>query len=218
MTANFKRRKRWIIKLGGSLGGTKTIDMLANTIDKLSLEFSLVILPGGGEYADFIREKSKSIKATEKTTHAQAVLATAQYGHYLASIIRQSVIAHSNADVNKALQQNKTPVFIPYPLALDCNKVPASWDATSDTISAVVCQELRFGGLILLKSVDGIMIDGKLAPTVTRNEATRSGVVDPLFCRRLGEGWDVCIINGRHPERLEDIVTTGSAIMTRIVT
>ena len=212
-----KGTTRWVIKIGGSLDDRKTIDSLAKTISRLSERLSFVIVPGGGVYADFVRENCKRTRLTPKTAHAQAVLAATQYGYYLASRFTNGVIVHSKADAIEAIKEKAIPVFMPYPFALDEAKVPASWHATSDTIAAVICRQLGFHGLIVLKSADGILVEGALVPTATKSKATKSGVVDPLFCKHLGKSWKVCIINGQYPARLRELFSTGSTIMTRVV-
>ncbi len=215
---NFRRgRKRWVFKISGSLDKAGFLDRLIPVIDELSLNLSLVVAPGGGAFADFIRKRFKQRMLSEKTAHAQAVLSVGQYGYELADRLKKGVVVHNSSQVATALKSGATPVFIPYPCAAVEKRIPASWDATSDTIAAEVCRYLGFGGLVLLKSVDGIFENGRLRSEVSKNVMKKSGVVDPVLSKRLEPGWDVFIINGRKPERLKELLITGSTVMTKIL-
>src|SRR5205823_10227520 len=62
----------------------------------------------------------------------------------------------------------------------DGEALPASWDATSDSIAARVTLATGASLLVLLKSTD--------RPRGSWQEAVRRGVVDPLFIRTLARG------------------------------
>ncbi|VAX22332.1 hypothetical protein MNBD_NITROSPINAE04-1286 [hydrothermal vent metagenome] len=210
------RRKRWVFKLSGSLDNEKVLSKLTPVIDELSLKLRIVIVPGGGAFADFIRARSIRRKTSDKTAHAQAVISTGQFGYELAERFKNGIVAHNRSQVEAALKASATPVFIPYPYAVGQKRIEASWDATSDTISAEVCRYLGIGGLVMLKSVDGIFENGKLKKIVSKASLKKSGVVDPVFVSCLEPGWDVFILNGRKPERLKELFKTGSTIMTKV--
>jgi len=210
------RRKRWVFKLSGSLDKEKTLSKLIPVIDSLSSRFRIVIVPGGGAFADFIRARSARRKTSEKTAHAQAVLSVGQFGYELAEKFKNGIAANNRSQVQAAFKAGATPVFIPYPFAVEEKRIPATWDATSDTIAVEVCRYLGIGGLVMLKSVDGIYRSGKLQTQAGKASLNKSGVVDPVFFNHLEPGWDVFIINGRKPERLKELFETGSAVSTKI--
>lgn len=210
------RRKRWVFKLSGSLDNEKVLSKLIPAIDELSLKLRIAVVPGGGAFADFIRARSARSGISEKTSHAQAVLSVGQFGYELAERFKNGIAARNRAQVESSFKSGATPVFIPYPYAVEEKPIPATWDATSDTISAEVCRYLRIGGLVMFKSVDGIVENGKLKTQAGKASLKKSGVVDPVFPSRLEPGWDVFIINGRKPERLKELFETGSTIMTKV--
>jgi len=79
--------------------------------------------------------------------------------------------------------------------------LPHTWDVTSDTIAAWVAGTLG-SELLLLKSVDGIRIDGILQEAIT--EPVASDVVDPCFIPYiLDNRIKVKVLNGTQPELLE---------------
>jgi aspartokinase-like uncharacterized kinase len=210
------RRKRWVLKLSGSLDNEKTLSNLIRVIEELSSNFHIVIVPGGGAFADFIRARSTARGVSDETSHAQAVLSVCQFGYELIGRFQNGVAAHNRPQVEAALKSGATPVFIPYPYAVKQTSIPATWDATSDTIAAEVCRDLGIGGLVLLKSVDGIIKNGKLQAQVGKASLKKSDVVDPLFSSHVKSGWDLFILNGRKPERLKELFETGSTISTKI--
>ncbi len=210
------RRKRWVFKLSGSLDNEKTLSKLIRVIDELSLKLSIVIVPGGGAFADFIRARSARRKTSEKISHAQAVLSVGQFGYELAARFKNGIAARNRSQVEAAFKSGATPVFIPYPYAVEEKRIPATWNTTSDTIAAETCRYLGIGGLVLLKSVDGITENGRLKTTAGKASLKNSSVVDPVFNRHLEPGWDVFILNGRKPERLKELFDTGSTIMTKV--
>ncbi len=210
------RRRRWVFKLSGSLDNEKTLSKLIPLIDSLSSRLRVVIVPGGGAFADFIRARSARRKTSEKTAHAQAVISTGQFGYELAERFKNGVAAHNRFQVETALKAGATPVFIPHPYTAGRKRIPATWEATSDTIAAEACRYLGIGGLIMLKSVDGIFENGRLKMIAGKTSLKKSDVVDPVFISHLEPGWDVFILNGRKPERLKQLLETGSTIMTKI--
>ncbi|VAX22731.1 hypothetical protein MNBD_NITROSPINAE03-2090 [hydrothermal vent metagenome] len=210
------RRKRWVFKLSGSLDNEKILSRLIPVIDELSSKLRVVIVPGGGAFADFIRARSARRKTSEKTAHAQAVMSTGQFGYELAERFKNGIAVYNRSQVTAAFKSGATPVFIPHPFAVDQKRIPATWEATSDTIAVETCRYLRIGGLVMLKSVDGIYKNGKLQAQAGKASLKKSGVVDPVFGGRLEPGWDVFILNGRKPQRLKQLLETGSTIMTKI--
>ncbi len=213
-----RRGSGWVVKLGGSLDNEKTLAALLPVIDKLSEKHRLVIVPGGGGFADYIRGRSAARGVPDHVAHAQAVLAMSQFGYDLAARLGRGAVAHDRTNAVKALRTGCVPVFIPYPRALADTGVPATWEATSDTIAARVCAYMGYKKIILLKSVDGVVLNRKLLDRIGKSRLARCDVVDPMLGKFLGKGWDCFIVNGRRPERLAQLVSAGNATMTRIDT
>ncbi|MFA5237120.1 MAG: uridylate kinase, partial [Methanoregula sp.] len=93
-----------------------------------------------------------------------------------------------------------TCVLLPYCALRRYDPLPHSWDVTSDTISAWIAGRLG-ADLLVLKSVDGIEIAGKLVARIEKPEPT--DVVDPCFIPYILEHqiWTF-IINGSDTARL----------------
>lgn len=212
-----KKRARWAVKIGGSLDEDDVLGPLLDVIADVSGAAEMVIIPGGGRFADFVRERCASRGAPDgAASHAQAVLAMAQYGHELASRLPAGMIALDGEGVEAGWREGRLPVFIPYPFAVEDEGIPHTWKATSDTIAARAADRLGLTRLVLLKSVDGVMEKGRLVPEADAAAAARQGLVDPLFGGYIKTGWEVYAINGRAPKRLSALLLKGRAEGTRI--
>jgi hypothetical protein len=126
----------------------------------------LLIVPGGGQFADAIRELS----LPEDDAHWRAIQAMDLYGKHLATF--------GLASTDRISLPVRTSVLLPYRCCRDIDPLPHSWDVTSDTIAAWVAGRLDLD-LLVLKSVDGIYVNGCLAGTLTQRVDT--DVVDPCF-------------------------------------
>lgn len=209
-------REKWALKVGGSLDEEPALGALLATLGRLASRFDLVTCPGGGGFADFIRERSARKNTPDKVAHAQAVLAMAQFGHEIAARLSNGKTVVNAEGVSAAWRAGRAPVFIPYPFAVDDGLIPHTWEATSDTIAARMCHAVGVRRLVLLKSVDGVFSGGKLVAEMDAAGANEVDFVDPLFAGHIEREWDVYVINGRKPERLEELLVSGKLTGTRI--
>jgi len=173
-------RVKWVLKIGGSLGaprdkmGESPLPSLLSMINRLSTNFKFLIIPGGGVYADFVRRSAAQKKTSESIAHMQATLACAQFGYELTAALEKGVVAHSRKEVEALWRDGKIPVFIPYPFVIGAKEIPQNWSATSDTIAIRVCISFGLNRLVLLKSVDGIFVDGKLMTEIRTDEMSNA--------------------------------------------
>ncbi len=164
----------------------------------------LLIVPGGGPFANAVRHAGMD----NETAHWEAIAAMDRYGRHIAS--------HGLPVTARLAVPDRTVVFLPGRSLREKDPLPHSWDVTSDTISAWVAAELRLG-LLLLKSVDGIMEGGTLQEHVDTPRETDA--VDPLFIPYVLEKQvDTFIINGSRPEFLVRYLRGDPAPGTRIST
>ncbi|HJM82245.1 MAG TPA: hypothetical protein QF720_01430 [Nitrospinota bacterium] len=208
--------KAWLVKVGGSLQTGNALSPLLNVIEPLGRRADLVIFPGGGLYADFIRMQYANGVLSDDLAHEQAILAMDQFGHELAAGIASSSLTRTREEASTVLQRGEIPIFVPYPFAVTNPDIPKSWDATSDTISAHVANYLGVSRIVLLKSVDGFVVNGELKVKVNHAELSHTSIVDSLFCQSLPMACDCYILNGNHPERLVELLETGKALMTKV--
>jgi hypothetical protein len=174
-----------IVKVGGSLYNQMPDLMPVIKASKRPL----LLIPGGGPFADLVRR----VQVNNDTAHWMAVLAMEQFGLFIASF----GISTTDAIITPLT----TTVFLPYRYLRLTDPLPHTWDVTSDAIAAWVAYVLHLD-LLLLKSVDGIFINGIFQEQVTRPVETE--VIDPFFIPFvIQNSVRATIINGTQPERVE---------------
>jgi len=162
-----------VLKLGGAQarGGR-----LGEWLDAISRHAGrLVIVPGGGPFADAVRAQQAQIGFDDVAAHEMAMMAMSQFGRALASLRPGFALADSEAALRDALRRGRTPIWSPERMALAAGLKP-SWDLTSDSLAVWLAGQLGAERLILVKH--GV-------PASAR-ELARDGVVDPLFPSYLG--------------------------------
>jgi hypothetical protein len=174
-----------IVKVGGSL-----YNQIPDLIPVIKAsKRPLFLIPGGGPFAELVRR----VQVDNDTAHWMAVSAMEQYGLFIASF------GISTTDF--IITPLTTTVFLPYRNLRLTDPLPHTWDVTSDTIAAWVAHTLHLD-LLLLKSVDGIFINGIFQVQVTRPVET--DVIDPFFIPFVVQNSvRATIINGTQPERVE---------------
>jgi len=189
-----------IVKVGGSL--FHQISCLAQVFND-SIH-PLLIIPGGGPFADTVRR----CHVDNESAHWMAVAAMEQYGWFIAS--------HGIPTTTEMAIPRVTTVFLPYRYLVSHDVLPHTWDVTSDTIAAWVAGTLHVD-LLLLKSIDGIYINGVLQQKVTG--LVESDVVDPFFIPFvIKHSVKTTIINGSDKNRVENYLKGDSVPGTEIGT
>jgi hypothetical protein len=122
-----------------------------------------------------------------------AIAAMEQYGWFISSF--------GMLTTDRIVVRLTTTVFLPYRCLILTDILPHSWNVTSDTIAAWVAGTLHLD-LLLLKSIDGIFINGILQEQVTG--LGKSDIIDPCFISFVTKNTvKTTIINGSQPDRVE---------------
>ena len=190
-----------VVKLGGSL--MDRIDRLIPLL--IHTNRRLFIVPGGGVFADSIRNLGI---ADNSSGHWMAVAAMDQYGWLIAS--------HGIETSDIMAVPEKTFVFLPYVSMRKYDPLPHTWDVSSDTIAAWVAGFLNLD-LLVLKSVDGIMVSGELQEVVKTH--IHCDTVDPFFIDYVIKNKiRTTIINGTIESRVEKYLNGEQVLKTAIGT
>jgi aspartokinase-like uncharacterized kinase len=173
-----------IVKVGGSL-----FHHVSDLVPVLNeSKRPLLLIPGGGPFADMVRQ----CKVDNDTAHWMAVSAMEQFGWFIAS--------HGIPVTTIISVPSSTTVILPYQFFIQNDVLPHTWDVTSDTIAAWAAGNLHLD-LLLLKSVDGIFINGTLQKQVIA--PVDSDVIDPFFIPFvLKNRIKTTIVNGSQPNRV----------------
>jgi aspartokinase-like uncharacterized kinase len=163
-----------------------------------SLESRLLIVPGGGPFADLVRQVAHGLSLTDDAAHWMALLAMDQCAHLLASRITGSAVVHNIAEARAAVDDSLIPVLAPYAWLREADPLPHSWDVTSDSIAAWIAGELDARHLILVKPVGGEVAQ----------------LVDHAFARIISPAIDCDIADARNPGSLRDLLVAGARART----
>jgi len=164
----------WVVKLGGSLLGTPELsawlDMLARQSDG-----RVVIVPGGGSFADTVREVQRDSAFDDATAHHMALLAMEQYGLVMKSLQPELATASSELEIAERGWQHRAIVWLPSHMVLADDAVPKNWDVTSDSLAAWLAAKIGAESLMLVKHVD------HLSETMPLALLTAAGLLDNAF-------------------------------------
>jgi 5-(aminomethyl)-3-furanmethanol phosphate kinase len=164
-----------VIKLGGSLADSDAAAALVRSLPARRLG-RLIVVPGGGEFAETVRVAQRRHAFAERAAHHMALLAMHQYAIMLAALAPCFVVAESPPEFESAWQRELTPVWAPERMALAATDLPASWDITSDSLAAWLAVRTGAARLVVVKSCE--------VPEEMRSNAVAlaaAGLVDPCF-------------------------------------
>ncbi len=216
-----------ILKIGGSLSRGNGLAALCLEISRLGQRRPLLVVPGGGEFADLVRKIYARYTLSESTAHCMALLAMDQYGYVLSQLIPGSSRVKNLAEARRIAESGSPSILLPSAEIIHADPLPHSWEVTSDTIAAWVAYATGCRRLVLLKDVDGILKDknssghpDELIAELTVDQLARiDGGVDRQLSRFLArtplETW---VVSGLHPERLVELMDTGRTTGTCINT
>ncbi len=213
-------RKRFIVlKIGGSLlNYFEELKIFCKTLSKISETAKVLVVPGGGIFANTIRDLQKKIKFSDDTAHWMALLAMDTYAFLLKDMIEGSKIIYT---LEETPSRDKPVILAPFNLMKEKDSLEHSWRVTSDSIAAYVAHQLGAGLLVLVKDVDGIIdTEGNVYKEIRSEELSGLGelCVDEVLPILIKEYQVECwIVNGRYPKRLEKLVFEGETFGTKIV-
>jgi 5-(aminomethyl)-3-furanmethanol phosphate kinase len=176
------RRPLWVVKLGGSLA---TSPLLQPWLDALAARGgALVVVPGGGPFADEVRAMQSRCGFDNTTAHHMALLAMEQYGLMLCALAPRLRPAATRAEIARQLADRLVPVWQPTRMALGRKEISESWDMTSDSLAAWLAAELR-ASLLLVKSA-------VIPASASLDDLVADGIVDPLLPKFVVRGVPEC--------------------------
>jgi aspartokinase-like uncharacterized kinase len=146
-----KSASMWVVKVGGSLLGSPELEKWLKIFVKFS-DGNIIIVPGGGVFAEAVRESQKLSKISDACAHRLAVLAMDQFGLLLANMNPMLAIARTECEIDERTWQHRAIIWLPSTMVLADDTIPQSWDVTSDSIAAWLAHKLEAKHLILIKS------------------------------------------------------------------
>ena len=163
----------WIVKLGGSLDRNP---LLRDWLEMLALEGRgrVVIVPGGGRFADVVREAQQHWGFDDLAGHNLAVLGMAQMAQMLKGLCPTLQCARDEAEICAELAAGAVPVWMPLDLLREAPDELTNWGVTSDSLALRLAARLQAEGVIMVKSC--------AVPSGADEDAlVQAGIVDTEF-------------------------------------
>ena len=164
-----------VVKIGGSLEQSGDLYHCLSGIVHHYPD-RLVIVPGGGRFADQIRGAQRRWRFDDAVAHEMAILAMQQMALLFKALQPRLHLASSVAAMQRELEAGQIGVWSPEVEVLNAAGIAASWDVTSDSLAAWLAAELDAEELRLVKSIT--------VPAVWDvGTLSAQGIVDKAFAR-----------------------------------
>jgi aspartokinase-like uncharacterized kinase len=146
------RRRPVVIKIGGGLSAIPgALESTCSAVAVAGRRASIVVVPGGGPFADAVRAFDLEHRVSPDASHWMAILAMDQYAHVLTEGIEGAVLVEEPGAVFAAVDPVGVAVLAPSRWMRAADVLPHTWDATSDSVAAFVAGALDAEQLILVK-------------------------------------------------------------------
>jgi len=178
--SSLRRSADVVVKVGGGvLADVAGFDAVLATLGEVARSCRLVIVPGGGPFADAVRAVDRQLGLSATTAHWMAIAAMDQYAEVIAERLDRASLIEVPRDIAPAIAAGLVPVLRPSRWLRDADPLPHSWDVTSDSIAAWIAGQVGARHLILVKPAG-----------VDRTERA----VDAYFSRALPTGVELVIV------------------------
>lgn len=210
---------QWVVKIGGSLFPEYSINLAQELVGE-----DVLIICGGGQLANQIREYHHELNFSPTTSHKTAILCMDILAMLLADKVKGAEAVRSLEEAKKVLDEGKLPVLIPSMLLEYLDPLEHSWRVTSDSISLYI-SDLLDAKLLITTDVDGIYthrpsLDGaQFIKEISAKKLLNFGEtsLDESFAELLLKyKTSAYVVNGKHPERVMAILGGRSSINTFI--
>jgi len=217
-----------VVKVGGSLAlHPEKLRALCAKLGEVSKKQGLIVVPGGGEFADVVRCLDKRFSLSCAASHRMAILGMDQYGVLLSDLIPNSVMVSKLEEIKCFLDLGRLPVFLPSYLMFEEDQLENSWDVTSDSIAVYIAGKLQVTEVLLVTDVDGVYADDpqkdsdaqliKNLSAVELLAMNKRTCVDKTLPKLLLKTPINCfVVNGLFPERVEAVLEGRDEVCTLI--
>ena len=103
-----------VVKLGGGvLANAECFDAVLAAIGAAARQQALLVVPGGGPFADAVRDVDRRFELSDDAAHWMAVLAMDQYAHLVDTRLGRARIVTERGEIGVALARGLVPVLAP---------------------------------------------------------------------------------------------------------
>lgn len=183
-----------VLKIGGRLSTVPgVLNRVCAAVAEASRGRALLVVPGGGPFADAVRDFDGLVGLSADAAHWMAILAMDQYAHVLADRIAGAVLVEEPGAVSEVVQSGRVAVLAPSRWMRSADVLPHSWEVTSDSVAAFVAGALGAVRLVLIK------------PTASGSP------VDRYFASALPSGMHYLVLSWDRVEELASCLSEQSA-------
>jgi 5-(aminomethyl)-3-furanmethanol phosphate kinase len=217
-----------IVKVGGSLAlNPEKLRALCTKLNEVSKKQGLIVVPGGGEFADVVRCLDMRFSLSSSVSHRMAILGMDQYGILLSDLIPNSVTVSKLEEIKHFLDLGRLPIFLPSNLLFKEDQLEKSWKVTSDSIAVYLADQLQALKVLLVTDVDGVYTkdpkkcpDAQLIKNLSASQLfamNKRTSVDQTLPKMLVKTSINCfVVNGLFPERVEAVLEGRDEVCTQI--
>jgi len=158
-----------VVKVGEGLSAIEgALPRVGRALSKAAGVTRLVVIPGGGPFADAVRQFDRRVSLSSNAAHWMAILAMDQYAYVIADYTPGARVVDEAGQIPIALRAGEIPVLAPSRWLRAADELPHGWEVTSDSLAAYLAGLLGASRLMLIKPATGA-----------------NNITDPYFFRAL---------------------------------
>lgn len=176
-----------VIKLGGSLLETAALPACLESV--VTMVGPVVIVPGGGPFAEQVRAAQNQWHFDDTAAHRMAILAMQQMALLIHSLVPAFSLIDDVDTLPAIWPAQPKLIWSPSVAQLDRAGLAASWDITSDSLAAWLAGQLGVDELIIVKSAE-------IVAGMSLIKLHRQGIVDAAFLKFTAQAdYKITVIN-----------------------
>lgn len=137
----------WVVKIGGSLYDSPQLEAWLRVI--AVGEHPVILVPGGGPFADQVRVAQQRWQFDDGTAHSMALCAMDQYGLLMVGIESRLQTAADPQQLKQIVAAGCSAVWLPAAADPD---VERSWRVTADSLALWLAAQVKAEGVLLVKA------------------------------------------------------------------
>ena len=166
-----------VLKIGGSLAGSDRARYVLDQVKRSARD--IVVVPGGGVYADAVRTDQVREGFDDAEAHRRAIIAMHRIASEFQVLQPQLIPAGSEDAVRDAWRHARAAVWLPWPMVEQEPSIPQDWTVTSDALAAWLAAKLA-GEVALIKSC-------AIPAHASLQDLAAAGITDPQFPKLVAQ-------------------------------
>lgn len=166
----------WVVKIGGSLESAPGLRALLELLAGYGRS-KIIIVPGGGRFADRVRAEQIGAAMDDATAHRLAIQGMEQYAAVLCGINTRLYTVSDPEGLSDADEIATIPVWLPGKLLARQPDIPRNWQVTSDSLALWLADRVGAEAAVLVKSVANTTQDA--------DHLAATGYLDEYFPRMI---------------------------------